>query len=290
MCKRLGESILKNRIVLLLIILVGVAFMAYKGKDVELAFAGAKVLPVTDPAYVAYNQFKKQFGEDGTMLVLGIQTDKIFEKDFYNDWYQLGNDIDSIEGISNVLSVAHAFELTKDTTNKIFKLKKVFNGKVETQVQGDRIKEKIIALPFYKSLLYNVDPNSTLMAVSYDKNTLNTRRRTPVTNEILELVEKFEAKHNITLHTSGLPFIRTIISKKVSKEFELFLTLAVIITAIILLIFFRSFYAVLFPILVVLIGVVTSLGTLVLFDYQITLLTGLIPPLIVVIGIPNCIL
>lgn len=290
MWKRFGESILKNRIVLLLIILVGVAFMAYKGKDVELAFAGAKVLPVTDPAYVAYNQFKKQFGEDGTMLVLGIQTDKIFEKEFYNDWYQLGNDIDSIEGISNVLSVAHAFELTKDTTNKVFKLKKVFNGKVETQVQCDSIEEKIIALPFYKSLLYNVDSNSTLMAVSYDKNTLNTRRRTPVTNQILELVEKFEAKHNITLHTSGLPFIRTIISKKVSKEFELFLTLAVIITAIILLIFFRSFFAVLFPILVVLIGVVTSLGTLVLFDYQITLLTGLIPPLIVVIGIPNCIL
>ena len=176
MWKRLGESILKNRIVLLLIILVGVAFMGYKGKDVELAFAGAKVLPVTDPAYVAYNQFKKQFGEDGTMLVLGIQTDKIFEKDFYNDWYQLGNDIDSIEGISNVLSVAHAFELTKDTTNKVFKLNKVFKGKVETQEQCDSIKEKIIALPFYRSLLYNVDSNSTLMAVSYDKNTLNKNK------------------------------------------------------------------------------------------------------------------
>lgn len=290
MWKRFSESILKYRIVLLLIILVVIGFMGYKGKDVELAFAGAKVLPVTDPAYVAYNRFKKQFGEDGTMLVLGIQTDKIFEKDFYNDWHELGNNIDSIEGISNVLSIAHAFELTKDTVNKSFKLNKVFKGKVNSQTQCDSIKDKIVSLPFYKDILYNTDSSSTLMAVSYDKNTLNTRRRTPVTNEILELVQQFESKHNITLHTSGLPFIRTIISKKVSKEFELFLTLAVIITAIILLIFFRSFYAVLFPIIVVLIGVVTSLGTLVLFDYQITLLTGLIPPLIVVIGIPNCIL
>lgn len=290
MWKRFSESILKNRIVLLLVILVVICFMAYKGKDVELAFAGAKVLPVTDPAYVAYNKFKQQFGEDGTMLVLGIQTDKIFEKDFYNDWYELGNNIDSVEGISNVLSVAHAFELSKDTLQRSFKLTKIFQGEVASQTQCDSIKEKIIALPFYKDILLNLDSSSTVMAVSYDKNTLNTRRRTPVTNEILELVQQFEAKHNITLHTSGLPFIRTIISKKVSKEFELFLTLAVIITALILLIFFKSFYAVFFPILVVLIGVITSLGTLVLFDYQITLLTGLIPPLIVVIGIPNCIL
>ncbi len=287
---RLGESILRNRIVLLIIIFIGVGFMAYKGKDVELAFAGAKVLPVTDPAYLEYNKFKAQFGEDGTMMVLGVQTEKIFDKDFYNDWKVLGDKIDSIKGISNVLSVSHAFELSKDTINKSFKLSKVHNGLAVSQEQCDSIKQQILSLPFYEKLILNIDSNSTLMAISFDKNTLNTRNRAPVTAEIMKYAQEFEAKHNITLHYSGLPFIRSIISVKVSKEFELFLTLAVIITAIILLIFFRSFYAVVFPIMVVLIGVVTSLGTLVLFGYQITLLTGLIPPLIVVIGIPNCIL
>lgn len=290
MWRRFSESILRFRITLLLIIAVAVSFMAYKGKDVELAFAGAKVLPVTDSAYVAYNEFKKQFGEDGTMMVIGVQSDKIFKKDFYNEWASLGDSIDGIEGISNVLSIGNLFELQKDTITKTFKLKKIHSGDVVSQEECDSIKEKILALPFYANLVLNNDSNTTLMAISYDKNTLNTRRRTPVTNDILRIAKNFEVKNNITLHYSGLPFIRTIISSKVSHEFELFLTLAVIITAVILLIFFRSFYAVLFPIIVVLIGVITSLGTLVLFDYQITLLTGLIPPLIVVIGIPNCIL
>lgn len=290
MWAKLGESILKYRVILLIIVFIGIGFMAYKGKDVELAFAGAKVLPVTDPAYVAYNKFKAQFGEDGTMMVLGVQSDKIFEKDFFNDWKLLGDKIDSIQGISNVLSIAHAFELSKDTSTKSFKLSKIHSGLVKRQEQCDSIKQQILQLPFYDKLILNIDSNSTLMAISFDKNTLNTRNRAPVTAQIIEYAKQFEAEHNITLHYSGLPFIRSIISVKVSKEFELFLTLAVIITAIILMLFFRSFYAVVFPILVVLIGVVTSLGTLVLFGYQITLLTGLIPPLIVVIGIPNCIL
>lgn len=287
---RISDFILRFKFLLLICILAFVSFMGYKGKDVELAFAGAKVLPLTDSAYIAYNKFKAQFGEDGTMMVIGVQTDKIFEKEFYNAWAKLAADIDSVNGISNVLSVTSAFNLQKDTIDKKFKLVRVYNGLTETQTQCDSIKNEIASLPFYNKLILNQDSNATLLAVSYDKNTLNTRKRTPVTNEILDLAQKFEESQNVSLHYSGLPFIRTIISKKVSKEFELFLTLAVIITAAILLIFFRSFYAVLFPILVVLIGVVTSLGTLVLFDYQITLLTGLIPPLIVIIGIPNCIL
>lgn len=290
MWRRFSESILRYRIALLLLISLAVSFMAYKGKDVELAFAGAKVLPVTDSAYIAYNKFKKQFGEDGTMMVIGVQSDKIFQKEFYNEWAALSDSINSIEGISNVLSIGNLFELQKDTIRKTFRLGKIHQGSALSQEQCDSIKNKILSLPFYTDLVLNNDSNSTLLAISYDKNTLNTRRRTPVTNEILRLARNFEIKNKITLHYSGLPFIRTIISSKVSHEFELFLTLAVIITAVILLIFFRSFYAVLFPIIVVLIGVITSLGTLVLFDYQITLLTGLIPPLIVVIGIPNCIL
>jgi predicted RND superfamily exporter protein len=71
---------------------------------------------------------------------------------------------------------------------------------------------------------------------------------------------------------------------------KIFLALAFLVTAVILLVFFRSFYAVLFPMIVVIVGVVWSFGTLDIFGYKITLLTSLIAPLIIVIGIPNCIL
>ncbi|RZL25231.1 MAG: Fis family transcriptional regulator, partial [Pedobacter sp.] len=114
--------------------------------------------------------------------------------------------------------------------------------------------------------------------------------RNPILKEIEAKALAFGDQTNLQVHMSGLPYIRTATSKLVSNEFVLFLGLSILVSALILVIFFRSFYAVFFPILVVIMGVIWSIGTLVLLGYEITILTGLIPPLIVIIGIPNSIL
>ena len=264
--------------------------MLYKGKEVELSFAGAKVLPVNDPAFIAYEQFKQQYGEDGTVLVIGLKSEQLFEQHLLNDWQNLSSELKKINGITNVLSISHAFNLKKDTSSQSFVVEKIMNEPAQNQLAADSIRSKFYSLPFYEGLLINKDSNATLIAVNFSKETLNTSKRAGVLKEILALTQVFEAKHQVKLHLSGLPYIRTVVSNKIAGEFKLFLALAVLITSIILLIFFRSLSAVIFPLLVVGIGVVFSLGTLVLFGYKITLLTALIPPLIVVIGIPNCIL
>ncbi len=287
---KFSESILKYRLFYIALIFIITAFMGYNAKDVELSFAGSKILPLSDPEYIAYNKFKKKFGEDGTMMVLGLQTENIFQKDLYNSWSNLGDSIRKIDGIVNVLSVAHAFELKKDTVKRSFVLQPIHRSTVNTQEQCDSIRNVFLNLPFYEGLIYNKDSSSTLMAVSFDSLTLNSKKRAGVLKEILVHVDRFEKEQNVTLAKSGLPYIRSVIANLVSGEFKLFLILALAITAIILLLFFRSFYAVLFPVIVVLFGVVAALGTIVLFGYKITILTGLIPPLIVVIGIPNSIL
>ncbi len=287
---KFSESILKYRLFYIALIFIITAIMGYNAKDVELSFAGSKILPLSDSEYVAYNKFKKKFGEDGTMMVLGLQTENIFQKDLYNRWSNLGDSIRQIDGIVNVLSVAHAFELKKDTVKRSFVLNPIHRSTVNSQEQCDSIRNVFLNLPFYDGLIYNKDSSSTLMAISFDSLTLNSKKRAGVLKEILVHVDRFEKEQNVTLAKSGLPYIRSVIANLVSGEFKLFLILALAITAIILLLFFRSFYAVLFPVIVVLFGVVAALGTIVLFGYKITILTGLIPPLIVVIGIPNSIL
>ncbi len=290
MWTKFSESILKYRLFYLGMIFVFTAIMGYYAKDVQLSFAGSKILPLSDPEYIAYNKFKKKFGEDGKMMVLGVKSDKIFQKEFFNSWTKLGDSIASIDGIVNVLSVAHALELKKDTVNRTFVLNKINTGNVFSQEKCDSIKNQIINLPFYDKLIYNEDSSSTLMAINFDTIALNSSRRAVVLKLIDDYVAVFEKEQNIEIHKSGLPFIRTVVANLVSGEFRLFLTLALIITAVILLFFFRSFFAVLFPVIVVLFGVVAAVGTIVLFGYKITILTGLIPPLIVIIGIPNSIL
>lgn len=289
MWSNLSKFILQNRIVLILFFVFGTIFMAWQAKNVKLSYTGAKILPVTDSAFIKYTEFKKQFGQDGTVMVLGIKSPDIFKKNVYNNWVTLSNQIKSLEGIKAVLSSGRIFKLQKDTADKKFILVPVPSGLVKTDAEMDSIKNLLYTTPFFEGLVYNKD-NATLMAITFDSKILNTVKRNPVLKEIEKKAAAFQKENNIDVHISGLPYIRTAVGQLVSKEFVLFLGLSILVSAIILFIFFKKFYAVFFPILVVVMGVIWSVGTLVLFGFDLTILTGLIPPLIVIIGIPNSIL
>lgn len=290
MWSQIAKIILRYRLPLLLAIMAITAFMAYKAKDVEIAYSGGKVLPVTDPSYKDYTDFKTTFGEDGNVMVVGVQSPELFKKDFFTRWYRLSEEILHQEGVAEVVSITRIFELRKDTATHAFKLDKVVKKEPVSQEEIDSLKRKLYALPFYNGLLINKEANASLMAITFQRNKLNIATRLDLVKKITERCKEVSRATGVDMHFSGIPYIRTIISAKLSREFELFLAIAICIAASILLLFFRNFAAVFFPVLVVGVGVIWALGTLVLFGFKITLLTGLIPPLIVVIGIPNSVL
>ncbi|MEO6522021.1 MAG: MMPL family transporter [Mucilaginibacter sp.] len=287
--KKLANLILKNRLPILFIVLGLSAFMGFEASKVKLTYNAGKILPITDSAYINFTKFRKMFGEDATAMVLGVKSPNLFKQSFFNDWYRLGDKIHNIKGITGVVSMANIYKLQKDTLEHRFVLKPLITDTVTSQQEVDSVKNQIYQMPFYKGLILSGDKQSTLMAISLDSKILNTPQRDKVIAAILAEVKPFEAKQNITVHISGQPYIRTVVSKLVSHEFVLFLGLSLGITALILLIFFKSLYPVLFSVIVVVFGVIWSLGLLVLMGYNITLLTGIIPPLIVIIGIPNSI-
>ncbi|MEJ7780842.1 MAG: MMPL family transporter [Daejeonella sp.] len=290
MWNNFSKFILSNRILILFFFFVLTAFMAWKASFVTLSYTGSKILPPTDSAFIRYDNFKSKFGEDGGMMVLGVRSPDLMKKDQFNDWKKLADKLQKLEGIKQVLSLGSIYNLQKDTINQRFVLDQLSPEPVGSDAEMDSLKKRIYDLPFYEGLLYNKGSHATLMALSFDQKTLNSSRRAPIIKTIRESADAFSKKHDIEVHYSGLPFIRTAVSQLVSREFVLFLGLSILVSAIILFIFFRRFYPVIFPILLVVAGVIWSLGTLVMFGYEITMLTGLIPPLIVIIGIPNSIL
>jgi len=287
--KKLADFILKNRLAVLVVVVLGCLFMGYHASKVRITFNGGKVLPVTDSAYIRYSQFKKLFGQDATTMVIGFQSPKIFDKDVYNDWHKIANDIKAIKGINGVISVGNVYDVVKDTVQHKYVLKPLSPTVITTDKGADSVKQKFLSLPFYKGLVLSEDGRSTLMAISFDGKIINTPKRVPILKAILKEGQQFEQKHNIQVHYSGLPLIRTVAGDLIKNEFVLFLGLSLLITVSILVLIFRSFYAVFFPVVVVLFGVTCSLGTLVIMHYEITILTGIMPSLVVIIGIPNSI-
>ena len=223
-------------------------------------------------------------------MVLGVSSPDLLKKDQFNEWKALAAEIQKVEGIKQVLSIGNLYDLQKDTSNQRFVLKQLSGTTVLSDTEMDSIKQRIYELPFYEGLLYNKESHATLMAINIDTKILNTKKRAPIIQSILDKADAFSKRNKLEVHYSGLPFIRTAVMRLVSKEFVLFLGLSILVAAVILFIFFRRLYPVIFPILLVIVGVIWSLATLVMFGYEITILTGLIPPLIVIIGIPNSIL
>ena len=290
MWNNFSKFILSNRIAILVVFFLFTVFMAWKASYVKLSFMGSKILPLTDSAFIKYNNFKSQFGEDGNMMVLGVSSPDLLKKEQFNEWKALAADIQKVEGIKQVLSIGNIYDLQKDTSNQRFVLKQLSGTTVLSDTEMDSIKQRIYELPFYEGLLYNKESHATLMAINIDTKILNTKKRAPIIQSILDKADAFSKRNKLEVHYSGLPFIRTAVMRLVSKEFVLFLGLSILVAAVILFIFFRRLYPVIFPILLVIVGVIWSLATLVMFGYEITILTGLIPPLIVIIGIPNSIL
>lgn len=291
MWDKLSRLILNNRITFLSIIAVATVFLSIKAFDVKLSFAGEKkILPVSDSAYAAYTRFKQRFGDDGNVMVIGVQSPNIFQKDFFNAWYRLSGAIKEVSGVKEVVSLSRIYDLVKDTAKRKFVVVPVVKGEVQTQAEMDSIHEVISRLRFYNGLVYQPESKATLMAISFDPKSNEIKTRTKQIETIVALADSFSKTQNVELHYSGLPYIRTVISAKLVKEFQFFITMALVICSIILLIFFRSLYAVIFPLLVVIIGVGWSMGLMALMGYKITILTGLVAPIVIVVGIPNSIL
>ncbi|OYY05656.1 MAG: Fis family transcriptional regulator, partial [Sphingobacteriia bacterium 35-40-5] len=254
MWNNFSKIILSNRILILVLFFVLTLFMAWKASFVKLSYIGSKILPQTDSAFIRYNDFKSKFGEDGNMMVLGISTPKLMSKELFNDWSLLASELQKLEGIKQVLSVGNLYDLQKDTLNQRFVLKQISGGAILRDSEMDSIKNRIYELPFYEGLIYNKESHATLMAINFDHKILNTPKRGPIIKTILEKADAMSKKHGVEVHYSGLPFIRTAVSQLVSREFVLFLGLSILVSAIILFIFFRKLYPVLFPIILVIVG------------------------------------
>lgn len=289
MWQKISILILRYRLFFLLGLIGVTAFMGWHATQVRLTYDFARIIPLDNQKYIDYAKFKETFGDDGSMMVLGVQTSLAFHLDFFNDWYELGQTIEAIEGIDGVLSIAHAQNLVKDEDKKAFELRPLVSGKVATQEELDSIKQIFLNLPFYEGLIYNPATKASVMAITFNKEQLHTKERLGIVDTIVAHASEFSSSHHMEVHYSGLPFIRSNQMTTISKEVELFLIMAMIIVALILFLLFRNIYAVAFSLLVVIIGAIWSLGFLDLFDYRITILTGLLPTLIVVIGIPNAV-
>ena len=289
MWTRIAQFIIKFRLTLIGIILLITVFMGYHATKVQMSYDLARTVPLDDPEMVFLQKFKAQFGEDGNIIAVGLRDSAIYSLDNFNRFRELNKAIREIPGVNNLLSLPEVKIIRKDTANTRFFLDGHYPKQIKDQAQLDSLMGAIRNQKFYMGQIVNQENGSTMMLISITKEVMNSSKRIAMTKALVELGDQFTKDTGIQLRYAGLPFIRAMMATEVRREMQIFLYLSALVTGIIMFFFFRSFRAVLFSMIIIGIVVVWVMGTLALFGYKITLLSGLIPPVIVTIGITNAI-
>lgn len=266
--------------------------MAFQWKNMRFTFTEANLLPDDHEVNIQYNLFLEKFGEEGNLVVLGFKDEKFFSEKNYKAWEQFVAEIKKDKATELTLSIEDLRVLEKDTIAQKFKLIPFINNdSVSDTYLKAKEKEFYNNLPFYEGMLFNKESGAVRFAIYLDKKIVNTKARKAFIEKHLsqERISAFEKETGLDLRVSGMPYIRTLNANSIISEIGLFVGAALGITSLLFFFFFRSFRATLISMLVVIIGVMWSFGTLGLLNYEITVLTAIIPPLIIVIGIPNCI-
>tara|TARA_R110002050_G_scaffold179118_3_gene312510 strand:+ start:176081 stop:178480 length:2400 start_codon:yes stop_codon:yes gene_type:complete len=286
-----ANIILRNRILILLLIVAVTIFLAMQWDKMRFSSSQANLLPDHHPVNIKYQSFLKTFGEEGNVMVLAVKDSSLFTPEKFNRWNKLSKQLDAFPEVDFVLSTDNLKELVKDTTKQEFTLQAFIKKKPTTKREIDSLSAHLFNdLPFYEDLIYNKQTKTIRTIVYLDKDIVNTSARKDfILEDLSGLVKVFEEETGLDVHVSGMPYIRTMNSQSIIDEIGKFILAALGVTSLIFFFFFRSFRATIISMCVVIIGVMWSFGILGLLQYEITVLTALIPPLIIVIGIPNCI-
>ncbi len=288
---KVAGVILRNRYLVLLGIAIVTGLLASQMKYMKFSYTEANLLPENHEANLEYNKFLEIFGEEGNLVILGIKDSSVFIPEKFNAWNNLVNEFNDLDEIDFTLSIQDVQKLKADRKKRKFILEPLYENPPKTADEVLAIKNQLFEkLPFYDNLLFNKETGTLQTAIYIKKEIINTSvRKDFIFKTLIPIIEKFEKENNLDVRISGMPYIRTLNAQNIQNEIGIFVAGALLITAVIFFLFFRSFRATFITLLVVIIGVIWAFGFIGWFRYEITVLSALIPPLIIVIGVPNAV-
>ena len=289
MWDKIADYILKHRVLNLCIAALLLVILGVKAFNMKMGHNMANTLPETDTTMVVYRQFLEKYGQDGRSIFVGMYDEDLFTLEHFQDYYDLNAKIREITGVTECLSVTRVYNLKKNDSIKKFEISQVVKQRPETQEEVDAIRDEIMSLAMYDGLLFNTEKNSTTMLISIEDEYVNSTKRTEMVASLKSILDDYGKAHNIDVRISGMPYIREVTTQKMVKEIVGFTILAIFVAGLILYIFFRSWRPLVSVVAIVLLSVIYMFGIMVLLNFDVTILTGVLPPLLIIIGVENSI-
>lgn len=318
---RFGVFIAHNPFKVILLVLALLAVPISHVPQIKMDTSTEGFMHPGDPVLLEYNKFRAQFGRD-ERIVLAMQSDDIFTLDFLNKLKKLHEEIEEKVPYLNDVTSLHNVRNTRGEGDKLI-TDDLLEPFPTTQAEVDAIKKRAMASHFYKDLFISQDGKMTTIVIETDayshegdtstgsvddeftedfddstSSSTDTSVAEPVEArafltdgenheliaDILNIIEKYN-KDDFKIYMAGSPVVNNSLKAQMQADMQKFMRITFSIIIVFLFVMFRRASAVFYPLLVIILSLLATVGMMAWSGTAFKLPTQIVPSLLLAVSI-----
>lgn len=274
---KFSKNVLANKWLIIVLVCLGTLFFGNELKKLQIDADIVKSLPDDDVDARLLKKIGENFGSNN-MGVIILETENIYQPSVIEHIQLITDTLSEISGISSVSSLTNIINIKgSDYGIEIGKLVDEYELP-KTALEFEKLRNNILNNPMYKGSIVSEDETASLIVFNIE----NEANVNLIAKEVIEKTTALKIPEK--LYYIGSPMLVTYISDLMRKDLTTLLPIAFLVIAIILLLSFRSVSGVILPLLIAVVSIVWSLGSMAFLGIKMSMISNNIPIIILAIG------
>lgn len=306
-----AHKICRNPVKTMVLVLGALTFMILQIPKITIDTSMEGFLHEEDPALLTYNAFRDQFGRDEVMII-AVKPPQVFHQSFLKKLKTLHEDLEeNVPYLDDITSMVNARNTRGEGDDLI--VEDLLEHWPETDADMDRLKQRTLSNPIYQDLLISKDGRFTTVIIKthsyfspenendllkgFDDDApgtapgpekrhryLTDHENSQVVHAIYDVLKKYRAP-DFPVFVAGSPVVTHFLKQSMMRDMRKFMALAVLMVALLLYAMFRRVSGVVFPLLIVLLSLLATIGLMAMCEVPIKLPTQILPSFLLAVGV-----
>jgi len=237
-----------------------------------------------DPALAAMNRAKDRYGTQTFFMVSVVAPDTIFKTETLEKIVAMRKEFEEIAGVDDAKDPINS-QVIVGTENSLVVGPAAPHKEVpKTPEAMAEYRQRVLASNFLRGYIVSANGKAATISIGLKKGV----DEVPIAREVMKIVDRYNTGPE-KIYIAGLPYMNVVISDSMSKDLVVLLPIAILVIILVLFFSFHSLRGVVLPLLVVLLSAVWAMAAMVLAHVPMTIMSFIMPIILVAIGIAYCI-
>jgi len=260
-------------------------FFALQLPRAELDNNNLRFVPSNDPALKTSQRIDSFFGSSFFILIgLERQYGTVFDREFLNRIREYADTIGEIPVVKEVTSLISADYITSDG-DAIVAEKLVRDDFTGSPEEITELKRRLLSWSLYERSLFSDDFSATqiLIPLTIGSDEAASKEVSAYFLQIRDIAHEMFGDL-ASVYVTGMPVITATVNEAMNADLKLLVPLVTLVVLLILFFSFRRFTPVMLPLLTVLIAVIWSVGAMPIFGIKLSVISTVLPVILVAVG------